>query len=426
MTLGSQSQDNKVAAYLLGVVNQFRLNIPPAGIARVTAYPEGQKQVQIARPKQQTPLLKDRKPHVAGVWKDNIMTLFVDGKKADSKTIGAEQLGDRPNSFFVIGDKLIGRLEEVRVSKVARHDTDFTPAPRFQADADTLALYHFDEGQGDVLKDHSSNGHDGKIVGAKWVKADEPLTKPAAATYGLDFGADPEAYVDLPPVLPFDQSFTVEMIVTPRGTTTTSMLFTARRGPSWYRLSQIGAAWRWAHHDKDVSLAESPNKLVQARMPTHNAGVSTGKELRLFVNGRLEKSTALIGTLPPMAVMKKLAGRDGPRASFDGTMSAVRISKGARNEDNFTPLKRFEADNDTLILYRFDEGQGDVLKDSSGNEHHGKIVGAKWVKADGTPIMAAEPAWVPRFSGTDLSTGTRVSDGVLDTADLIGKGGGRD
>ena len=29
-----------------------------------------------------------------------------------------------------------------------------------------------------------------------------------------------------------------------------------------------------------------------------------------------------------------------------------------------------------------------VLTDSSGNGHHGKIVGGKWVKGDGTPIAA--------------------------------------
>ena len=38
-----------------------------------------------------------------------------------------------------------------------------------------MALYHFDEGSGDVLKDSSGNGHDGKIVGAKWVKLDDDL-----------------------------------------------------------------------------------------------------------------------------------------------------------------------------------------------------------------------------------------------------------
>ena len=62
---------------------------------------------------------------------------------------------------------------------------------------------------------------------------------------------------------------------------------------------------------------------------------------------------------------------------------ARRISRTARYTKVFTPQKRFEPDKDTLALYHFDEGQGDLLKDSSGNGHHGKIIGAKWVNADG-------------------------------------------
>src|SRR4029077_12981917 len=34
------------------------------------------------------------------------------------------------------------------------------------------------------------------------------------------------------------------------------------------------------------------------------------------------------------------------------------------------------------------EGAADKLTDSSGHGHHGKIVGAKWVKADGSAITA--------------------------------------
>ena len=34
---------------------------------------------------------------------------------------------------------------------------------------------------------------------------------------------------------------------------------------------------------------------------------------------------------------------------------------------------------DTLALYHFDEGSGEELEDSSGNNHHGKVVNAKWV-----------------------------------------------
>jgi hypothetical protein len=51
----------------------------------------------------------------------------------------------------------------------------------------------------------------------------------------------------------------------------------------------------------------------------------------------------------------------------------VRISTAARYDNDFQPPARHAPDRDTLALYYFDEGAGDVLRDSSGNNHHGKI-----------------------------------------------------
>jgi len=70
-----------------------------------------------------------------------------------------------------------------------------------------------------------------------------------------------------------------------------------------------------------------------------------------------------------------------------GTFYGVRFSTVARYAKDFSPSENFEADKETLALYRFDEGQGDILHDSSGNNHHGKIVGAKWVTNDGRPVV---------------------------------------
>jgi len=81
-------------------------------------------------------------------------------------------------------DRFKGIIDEVRISNIARYTKDFTPAKRFKTDKNTMALYHFDEAKGDVLKDSSGNGHDGKIVGAKWVKVDDELqvVKPATTS----------------------------------------------------------------------------------------------------------------------------------------------------------------------------------------------------------------------------------------------------
>src|SRR5262245_61746864 len=77
--------------------------------------------------------------------------------------IGCNLPGNKTRAFFC------GIIDELRISKVARYTTNFTPQATFKPDGDTLALYHFDEGAGDVLADASGNGHHGKIVNAKWV-----------------------------------------------------------------------------------------------------------------------------------------------------------------------------------------------------------------------------------------------------------------
>ena len=67
-----------------------------------------------------------------------------------------------------------GRIDQLRLSKIARYSSNFAPVTSVASDDSTLALYNFDEGEGDVLKDASGNGHDGKIVGATWVKPNSP------------------------------------------------------------------------------------------------------------------------------------------------------------------------------------------------------------------------------------------------------------
>ena len=118
--------------------------------------------------------------HVAGVFDSRQVCLFIDGKRqsqTDRLTgkhaisrlalmIGADPgTANRPEHFFV------GLIDEVRISSVARYTEAFTPQRRFESDEHTIALYHFDEGEGDSAFDTSGNGHHGRIFGATWVKA---------------------------------------------------------------------------------------------------------------------------------------------------------------------------------------------------------------------------------------------------------------
>jgi hypothetical protein len=79
-----------------------------------------------------------------------------------------------------------GWVDEVRLSNVLRHSGAFSrPSAPFVTDADTVALYHFDEGSGDSIGDTSSavggpssgvRRFGGNPAGPIWIVSDAPLT----------------------------------------------------------------------------------------------------------------------------------------------------------------------------------------------------------------------------------------------------------
>ena len=327
--------------------------------------------------------------HVAAVREGDRRRFFLNGKR-----IGECDVKERLElSEFQLGDEyFVGAMREVRISNVARYDRDFTPARRFRADSNTTVLYHFDEGQGDVLKDSSGNGHHGKIVGAKWVRVEPPRSE-----YSLDF-SEPKAYVVVPDVKPDGtKPFTLETVVTLPADDHARRIILRTTQPVVV-IGMYGKRNTVEVQCRDSLTGNYP--VITATTPSqpgkrlHLAAVFDGRKLSVFVNGRKGGQQAEIESLgggpgparinlggvtaiPP----SKLTARD-VEASFGGRIHRVRLSSTARYHSDFSPDYRFDADAETIALYRFDEGTGDVLKDSSGNGHHGTIVGAKWVKVD--------------------------------------------
>jgi len=336
--------------------------------------------------------VRDHATHVAGVWDRTNLNLFVDGRPQGeptpcTKIIAAPlipSLGGNPGG----GDHLVGRLSAVRFSKIARYSSTFVPPRVLESDADTLATFRFSEGQGDILKDSSGKNHHGKIVGAKWVAAPSlpAVQTKGAIDYELDLttrnGEPGRAHISHP--LSLDETCTVELYETPRDLPPKAAsrgLFSA--GGSTI-LKQFETGWIWhvkSGNPEMPMLEETAYWPVKPGQRVHLAGQSTPTEVRLYVNGRMAKKKSLSSPLVARKYPLTLGHIDtvGNWDSFHGTIDEVRISTVARYKADFTPTPRFEPDVDTWGLYHCDEGRGDTLIDSSGNNHHGKIVGAKWV-----------------------------------------------
>jgi formylglycine-generating enzyme required for sulfatase activity len=140
------------------------------------------------------------------------------------------------------------------------------------------------------------------------------------------------------------------------------------------------AAWDPTKPDTKIELI-SP-AAIRPGVDTHIAMCWDGLEYRLFVNGELVARSQDVSYETPneQGFWFGVSG-DGQSGSYQGILDEVRIASIARYLEDFTPAAHFKPDEHTLALYHFDEGEGTVLKDSSGNEHHGEIIGAKWVKA---------------------------------------------
>ncbi len=78
-----------------------------------------------------------------------------------------------------------GYLDELRISNTVRYTANYNPVSRFSDDANTMLLYHFDEGAGTLVRDSAliagppTDGqvqHGGSPQGPIWVLRDNPLT----------------------------------------------------------------------------------------------------------------------------------------------------------------------------------------------------------------------------------------------------------
>ena len=105
--------------------------------------------------------------HFAAIKDGSTLRLFVNGRWNGSYQMDS---APRPLGIFfmgagqynsVVNDYLEGEIDEIRVSSTVRYNADFIPpSTPFVADANTIALYHFDA---DVL-DYSGNSHNGTVI----------------------------------------------------------------------------------------------------------------------------------------------------------------------------------------------------------------------------------------------------------------------
>ncbi|MCE9603304.1 MAG: DUF1080 domain-containing protein [Planctomycetia bacterium] len=391
-----------------------------------------------------TPVELGRLVHVAGVQDKSEFRLYVDGTLVGKAAVN-------PKDFTVqvrpplIGDKFKGTIGEVRFSKVARYTADFTPKTRHVTDENTLALYHCDEGTGNVLKDSSGYERHGNIIDATWERSEsktagEPALGQSAATVDTPAGVADAALsfnggtgeIIIPNLQRDGGPYTLECRVRDFSGKTMPIVRVNGRAPV-----QLHSANRIPHGAERTADDRVSRDLYGTTMSadrwTHLAHVVDAGESRLFVDGKLVKKQSGVSTASSTAKFdgtwigsERLGGYP---SRYDGKIDEIRVSSTARYDVDFEPEERFTPDVHTLGLYHCDEGSGTELLDSSSHKRHGQIVGVTWVRSGAAPTGAAVGPAIDLLSAIqiprDVVAGNWMKQGSMLVTPPNGGGGGQ-
>ncbi|MFO0869296.1 MAG: hypothetical protein U0935_10225, partial [Pirellulales bacterium] len=77
-------------------------------------------------------------------------------------------------------------------------------------------------------------------------------------------------------------------------------------------------------------------------------------------------------------VRSDLLPADQNQRFYAGIVTAVRLSRGVRYTDRFSPPGAFTVDATTLALFDFPEGQGNTTRDRGPAGHTGQLVDVEW------------------------------------------------
>jgi len=226
------------------------------------------------------------------------------------------------------------------------------------------------------------------------------LGRESSASHGIKLRSENRNYIEIPASADFDvtENWTLEFwanITGGRGEAITPLL---RAGDDCGSAAAIQADVKTGQGPTVTFYATDTNgdfpgitrkmDLMDGRWH-HWAGVVNDGQLRFYIDGKLIGSKAYKAG----ATGSRCPLRFGYRATHggcfvDGTFAEIRISRVARYTEEFRPATGLELDAETIGYWRFNEGEGDKVRDETG-------------KHDGILRGDAPPERVPGFTLPD-------------------------
>jgi len=279
---------------------------------------------------------------------------------------------------------LDGQVDEVRVWTIARSQQEIMDDMYavLDGDEDGLAGYWgFDEGYGNMVQDLSGNGYDGTIVGAANWSENVPAGD-SAPNYSLSFDGENDR-IEIPnsDVLDITNELTLEAWIKPSVSYGTEAIIRKnsafsleRQGTSAFGRVVIDGQGKmlWAYG----ALTGFENEWIHLAF-TYDGSVAT-----VYVNGeQFSSGTDFQGDIDTSNDNLLIGATLPEMENFQGGIDEARTWNYALNQDEIQSYINAPptGDEQGLIGYwNFNEGDGDVVYDLSGNGNDGTIYGATW------------------------------------------------
>ncbi len=325
--------------------------------------------------------------NVALTYGNEELRLYVDGELVGSTESWGVILSEEPLRIGCAPkweDGFTGRLDNIRLYDRALGGAeigeDEEAAVKPLAARGPVASYSFDENAGKTAHDDTGDGHEGAIEGGEWAEG-----KFGSALH-LDGAEEDCMSVADSPELQLTHEFTLSAWVRPEGGD--------QSGPIFFKESEHFVSYAMylgfseegkpagvvAPEPYEAVSVEGSSPLPQDAWSQLTLTYDTDR-LRLYVNGTLVSSEAISGPVESEQPLRIGCSRDWEEG-FTGRIDNARIY------DRALPPAEIEHDQETAVAplppeppvasYSFDEGEGEVAHDSSGNGHDGTIEGIGW------------------------------------------------
>ena len=219
------------------------------------------------------------------------------------------------------------------------------------------------------------------------------------------------------PVINADQDYTLEFYFHPLAYQNAVAKIMRLSGLSVYLVTAPQDSFQIRVVDEDGSVFDGD--IIVQDSSWHHLAVTApaGGNLSLWLDGHFNGEAGADIALSSSGVD---FNSSDPANSFDGILDEVRFSNSLRYSASFVPPGQFIVDNNTLALWRMNEGSFDenfpAIYDWGGNGYHGLVSSSTnpdWVS--GSPI---QPEGQPAFVINELMPNPNGSDGGREWIEL--------